>query len=89
MSHASIFCCSAVQYVISVSTEVNFPREMSTSTKKTQFNTERIRSKSKQLTVNFTLDLKRRRVKLNSEKTKQNILNERAVLEINETRGKV
>ena len=89
MSNAFIYCCSAVQYVISVSIEVNFPREIFTSTKKTQFNTETRRSKSKQLTVNFTLDLKRRRVKLNSEKTKQNILNERAVLEINETRGKV
>lgn len=43
----------------------------------------------KQLTVNFILDLKRRRVKHNTENTKQNNLKERAVLEINDIFGKV
>ena len=42
-----------------------------------------------QPTVYFTLDLKRRRIKLETENTKQNSLIERAELAINDTPGKV
>lgn len=40
-------------------------------------------------TVYFTLDLKRRRIKVETENTKQNSLIERAELEISDTPGKV